>query len=262
MKHFHKKGGQQAVAPSANRGFDEAPYLLRNGRPNVVKRCGHHTDMDTRKFYDRISAAYDFMADGSEGECRDQGLRMLSVVTGERVLEIGFGTGRALPVLAAAAGPSGRVVGIDISSGMLAVARRAAQNAASTDITFVHGDARSLCFREAVFDAVFMCFTLELFEPADAAIALTQISRVLRQTGRLAVVAMAETTNSNAVTDIYKWLHGHFPHFIDCRPINVIGLLENGGFHMTDAQRMSVWGLSVVCVVGVKAEAVPSKHSG
>jgi demethylmenaquinone methyltransferase/2-methoxy-6-polyprenyl-1,4-benzoquinol methylase len=153
-------------------------------------------------------------------------------------------------------------VAVDISSGMLAVARRAAQNTAGTNITFVHGDARSLCFRDAVFDAVFMCFTLELFEPADAAIALTQIRRVLRRTGRLAVVAMAETTNSNAMTDFYKWLHRHFPHFIDCRPINVMNPLARGGFRTTDAQRMSVWGLSVACVVSVKEEAVSWMHSG
>jgi ubiquinone/menaquinone biosynthesis C-methylase UbiE len=221
----------------------------------VVKTRGHHSDMDTRTFYDRISSAYDLLADASEGACRHQSLNMLSVATGERVLEIGSGTGRALPSLAAAVSPTGRVVGLDVSSGMMALARRAAANAARPDITLTLGDARALCFRDAMFDAVFISFTLELFEPADAANALAEIRRVLRPTGRLAVVAMAQTT-SNAMTDIYTWLHRHFPHVIDCRPINVTNLLRSGGFRTMHAQLMSVWGLSVACVVALKEDAL------
>ena len=46
--------------------------------------------MDTRAFYDRISGVHDLLADSSEGACRDRGLSMLNVTSGERVLEVGL----------------------------------------------------------------------------------------------------------------------------------------------------------------------------
>lgn len=208
--------------------------------------------MDTRTFYDRISAAYDLLADASEGGCRDQGLSLLNVTAGERVLEVGCGTGHALTTLAALVGPTGHVAGVDVSSGMLAVASRAVQSAARTNVTLALNDARALCFRQAAFDAVFMSFTLELFEFVDIPIVLAEVRRVLRPTGRLAIVAMAETETANAMTDVYKWLHRHFPHFIDCRPINAIDLLKRAAFRTASVQRMSIWGLSVACLVAVK----------
>ena len=208
--------------------------------------------MDTRTFYDRISGAYDLLADASEGACREQGLRMLDVQPGERVLEVGFGTGHAITMLASTTRASGQVVGIDVSSGMLGVARRRVESAAVGNLSFVLSDARALCFPDHVFDASFVSFTLELFELADIAIVLREVGRVLRPMGRLGIVAMAETDDSNAMIDIYKWLHRHFPHFVDCRPINVPQHLERAGFRVTGAQSMAIWGLAVLCALAAK----------
>jgi demethylmenaquinone methyltransferase/2-methoxy-6-polyprenyl-1,4-benzoquinol methylase len=52
-----------------------------------------------------------------------RGLDLLAVRPGERALEIGYGTGHALVMLAQAAGPSGRVAGIDISNSRIAEQR-------------------------------------------------------------------------------------------------------------------------------------------
>jgi demethylmenaquinone methyltransferase/2-methoxy-6-polyprenyl-1,4-benzoquinol methylase len=92
--------------------------------------------MDTRTFYDRISGAYDLIADASEGACREQGLNDLDVGVGEQVLEIGFGTGHAITSLAAAVGPPGHVYGVELSRGMLNVARNRALSANSTNVAF------------------------------------------------------------------------------------------------------------------------------
>lgn len=45
----------------------------------------------TRNFYDRISAAYDLIADSGEYAARESGLKALDVQAGEHVLEIGYG---------------------------------------------------------------------------------------------------------------------------------------------------------------------------
>ena len=208
--------------------------------------------MDTRTFYDRISTAYDLIADAGERACRDRGLTALNASPGERVLEVGFGTGHALVALSVAVGPTGHVFGVDISSGMLAVARRTVAGAGAAGVALAVDDARSLCFRDAVFDAAFMSFTLELFESIDMPLVLSEIQRVLRPSGRVAVVAMAEASPHTTTTDVYRWLHRHFPHFVDCRPINAIDLLERAGFRTTHTETMSIWGLPVASVIAFR----------
>ena len=208
--------------------------------------------VDTRTFYDRISTAYDLVADAGERACRDQGLTALNAAPGERVLEVGFGTGHALAAMSLAVGPTGHVCGIDISSGMLAVARRTVVGTRAGRVSFALDDARSLCFRDAVFDAAFMSFTLELFESADIPVVLAEIRRVLRPAGRVAVVAMAKADRPTTMTDVYQWLHRHFPHFVDCRPISVFEVLEHAGFRTTRTDMMSIWGLPVASIVAFK----------
>ena len=135
-------------------------------------------------FYDRLSRSYDLLANASEHTAREAGLDLLAVEAGERVLEIGFGTGHGLVDLARAATPAGRVVGVDYSLGMHRVARERLVDAGIGDPTRqVLGDGRTLPLRSDGFDAVFLSFTLELFGTAIPGV-LTEIHRVLRPTGR------------------------------------------------------------------------------
>lgn len=211
--------------------------------------------MDTRTFYDRISGAYDLIADASEGACRAQGLQALGMVAGEHALELGFGTGHGLVSLAVSVGPTGMVCGVDISEGMLGIARRRVLSAGLRNVALTIGDARALSFRDASFDAAFMSFTLELFDSTAIPVVLAEVRRVLRPNGRVGVVAMTESADQNVMTDIYTWLHRHFPHFVDCRPIDVAGLLRRPGFRERCGGPMSIWGLRVTSCVGVKSDA-------
>jgi ubiquinone/menaquinone biosynthesis C-methylase UbiE len=54
---------------------------------------------------------------------RRRAAQRLGLNPGDRVLEIGCGTGRNLPYLREAVGPEGRIYGVDLSAGMLAKAR-------------------------------------------------------------------------------------------------------------------------------------------
>jgi demethylmenaquinone methyltransferase/2-methoxy-6-polyprenyl-1,4-benzoquinol methylase len=190
---------------------------------------------------------------------RDLGVRALEVSHGQRVLEIGCGTGHGLVSLAADAGDVGHVHGVDLSWGMMTVARRRIQSAALRNVTLTIGDARALCFRSGGFDAVFMSFTLELFEWAIPSV-LAEVRRVLRVGGRVGVVAMSDSGQTNAIIDLYAWLHRRWPHFIDCRPIDVVGVLERAQFQSCAAHVTAIWGLPVVAAIGVKTSA--GSHEG
>ena len=61
---------------------------------------------------------------------RQKAAERLRLQPGDRVLEIGCGTGRNLPPLRAAVGPTGSIYGVDISAGMLATGARAVRAAA------------------------------------------------------------------------------------------------------------------------------------
>ncbi|MGC9467592.1 MAG: methyltransferase domain-containing protein [Anaerolineae bacterium] len=70
---------------------------------------------DAYDAYDKLSRWYDALAGAAESSLRELGLQQLDAQYGERVLEIGFGTGHALLTLARAVGKHGHVFGIDIS---------------------------------------------------------------------------------------------------------------------------------------------------
>ena len=208
----------------------------------------------TRGFYDRISRAYDLIADSSEHVVRDLGVQALGVSYGQRVLEIGCGTGHGLVSLAEDVGRAGQVYGVDLWWGMMTVARRRIQSAALRHVTLTIDDARALCFQSSVFDAVFMSFTLELFEGAIPEV-LAEVWRVLRVGGRVGIVAMSNSRQTNAMIDLYEWLHRRWPHFIDCRPIDVVGVLQAAHFRARTAHVAAVWGLPIVAAIGIKTSA-------
>ena len=137
---------------------------------------------------------------------------------------------------------------------MMAVARARVRSAGLRNVTLTIGDARVLCFRSSVFDAVFMSFTLELFEEAIPNV-LAEVRRVLRVGGRVGIVAMSDSGQTNAMIDLYEWLHRRWPHFIDCRPIDVVGVLQEAHFHASYSPATAIWGLPVVAAIGIKTSA-------
>ena len=196
--------------------------------------------------YDHISAAYDLIADPAEHGVRERGLALLDAQPGERVLDLGAGTGSALPLLAARVGELGLVCGLDASAGMLA---RAQQRVAGGRIALQRGDARRLPYLQEAFDAAFMSFTLELFEPPDISAVLSELRRVLKRRGRLVVVSLNLPAEPSLAVSAYRWLHGRFPHWIDCRPIRVSSLLGQAGYRTTRSEELTLWGLPILAVV-------------
>jgi demethylmenaquinone methyltransferase/2-methoxy-6-polyprenyl-1,4-benzoquinol methylase len=92
-------------------------------------------------------------------------------------------------------------------------------------------------------------FTLELFPDDTRPAILGEVRRTLRAGGRLAVVSMDVGTVEQrraAPERIYTWMHRHFPHIVDCRPIDVEQRLGEAGFTIERIERLEIWGLPVV----------------
>ena len=102
----------------------------------------------------------------------------------ERVLDVGCGMGADVFDLAARVGTAGHVTGVDVSTSMIAEARRRAEGR-NLPVTFEVGDAQALRFADGAFDAVRTERMLMHVPDADRAFA--EMARVLRPGGRLAV---------------------------------------------------------------------------
>jgi SAM-dependent methyltransferase len=113
-------------------------------------------------------------------------MRVLAPMPGARILDIGCGCGHTSFALAARVGPSGAVLGVDISAPMLAVARQRVPASDSAAPGFRLADAQAEDLGEAAFDAAFSRFGVMFF--SDPVAAFANIRRALKPGGRLAFV--------------------------------------------------------------------------
>lgn len=116
---------------------------------------------------------------------------------GDRVLDVGCGTGVLAREAAERVGADGHVIGLDFNEGMLAVARRV-----RPEIEWRQGDAMHLPFEDGAFDAVVSQFML-MFCP-DPVAALREMWRVLAPGGRLAVAVCGPLSDASGYAALAK----------------------------------------------------------
>jgi ubiquinone/menaquinone biosynthesis C-methylase UbiE len=138
--------------------------------------------------YDRSAPAYDETAGGIYLRALWSILPFANVAPQPCVLDVGCGTGINLLEMARVLGPCRKLVGVDLSSGMLSVARRKAI-AAGVTATFLVGDAEALELPDGAFDLV-VCNSAYHWFP-DRARAVREWSRVLRPGGQLLLTTLA-----------------------------------------------------------------------
>jgi demethylmenaquinone methyltransferase/2-methoxy-6-polyprenyl-1,4-benzoquinol methylase len=138
-----------------------------------------------RAYYDIFSGFYDgFVALHSrdlQGAARTLLVDRVPVEKGGSVLDLCTGTGTLLPRLQAKVGPSGQVVGVDFSSGMLKMAGKKTQGL--PNVALVKADAGSLPFASGIFDAVTCSHAFYELKGETQRRALREIARVLKPEG-------------------------------------------------------------------------------
>jgi demethylmenaquinone methyltransferase/2-methoxy-6-polyprenyl-1,4-benzoquinol methylase len=206
----------------------------------------------TKAFYNKISGFYDALSDRSEAPVRKAGLDLLKPSRGEKILEIGFGTGHSLTVLAKAVGSEGRVFGLDLSDRMVRLAKKNLKDAGLLERAQLRcGDAAQLPYAGNAMDAVFISFTLELFDTPEIPKVLSECKRVLKTAGRIVVVGMSKEGEHEPLIGVFEWAHKHFPNFIYCRPIYVREALEKADFQIRKALKKHMW-IPVEIILGAK----------
>lgn len=135
------------------------------------------------RFFDRNLAFINYRLVGDARLCN-----------GQRVLDLGSGTGYPALLAARAVGDQGTVVGLDLAEAMLATARRKAQTLGLINIRFQSADVTTLPFDTASFAAVISRFCL-MFLP-DVPKAVGDIARVLKPGGYVAA-AVWSTPDKN-----------------------------------------------------------------
>jgi malonyl-CoA O-methyltransferase len=145
-----------------------------NGTPPIDLR-------KVRRSFARAAASYDG-ADVLQAEVRDRLLERLQWVQLQprRILDLGTGTGRALPALAARY-PDAEILGLDITPAMLQVAAHRPDGAAGDRPLLVCADAARLPFPDQSMDLVFSSLAIHWSPVLDEVLA--EVRRVLRHPG-------------------------------------------------------------------------------
>lgn len=149
--------------------------------PRRSRRTAHPDTGRVRDVYDRQAPHYDAVIAVAERLLFHGGREWACGKVSGRVLEIGIGTGRNLPLYP----PQVQLTGIELSPAMLDLARaRAAELCRPADLRL--GDAQELPFAERSFDSVIA--TLTLCSIPDPQTAVAEMARVLRPGGRLVLL--------------------------------------------------------------------------
>jgi|SRR5208282_4411602 len=119
--------------------------------------------------------------------------------SGERVLDLGTGPGEPAMTVADEVGTNGRVIGVDLSEKMIALATQFAHQRNVENVEFRTMDCASLDFPDASFDGALSSFGFQIFTDPESAAKETH--RVLRPHGRLAV-SVWSTGNKTPFLDV------------------------------------------------------------
>lgn len=131
--------------------------------------------------------------------------RLGDIRAGDRVVDCGSGAGVDSLVAAGQVGPTGRVIGVDMTPEMLATARRAAAAMGLRNVDFREGLLEALPVEDGWADVIISNGVLNLVP--DKAAALREMARVLRPGGRLQIadIVLGRAVSDDSKQDVSLW---------------------------------------------------------
>lgn len=156
--------------------------------------------------FNDIAGRYDFlnrfMSLGIDVGWRKKALRMLQPLQPKVILDVATGTGD-VAILAARMLQPEKIIGIDISEGMLAFGREKVEKAGlSGKITLQEGDSETISFPDGTFDAITVAFGVRNFEHLEKGLA--EMRRVLKPGGKAVILEFSNPTKT-PVKQLYNF---------------------------------------------------------
>ena len=180
---------------------------------------------------------------GREHILRRMTVELASVKAGDTVLEVGCATGTLTLAAKQAAGPSGKVFGIDIIPGMIEASQRKAAQA-NVEITFKLGSIDSIPFPDNHFDEVMCSFMIFHMSDETRQKGIAEIQRVLKPGGRLLALDLALPSQP-----FQRWIARKLLGFsADDDLRNLIPVMDASGFSDMEygPAKFRIIGLSVI----------------
>lgn len=230
--------------------------VVQQPQAQVSRRTSHaKSSSSTAELWDRVARLYDLQRCLEKPALR-AAVALADPRTGDRVLDLGGGTGVLLRELARSGARPAEVVGVDASTRMLERARSAGL---PEEWGLQVADARSLTFSDERFSLVFTAYLLNVLSDEDGRAALSEAYRVLVPGGRLLVVTAVEP--ASLLARPYRWLAELLPRRVPlwCAGIHLLDpepLICAAGFQPA-RQRYVGRGYPSVCLLAVRSDVPP-----
>ena len=215
--------------------------------------------------FDHISPKYDFLnrllSFGIDQQWRRKALKMLAPYKPEHLLDMATGTGDIAFMAHEVLHPK-QITAVDLSEGMLQIARKKAEEKKLTHISFTKGDSENLPFEDNNFDAAIVSFGVRNFE--NVLQGLSELNRTLKPNKPLVVLEFSKP-NKFPIKQLYgfyskyilptigssisrsKEAYSYLPDSVNAFPEgeNFIALMDKAGFKNNSQTRL----LGGICTI-------------
>jgi phosphatidylethanolamine/phosphatidyl-N-methylethanolamine N-methyltransferase len=156
-------------------------------------------ESSTKLIYDFHSVFYDATFGRLVRKRISRAISHMNICDKDVVLDLGIGTGASLPSYP----QHGRIIGVDLSSGMLREARKKIEQRRMTHATVFQADALRLPFGDDTFDHIFISHVISVV--SDPYKLVMEAQRVAKPGARIVIVNHFQSTN-RFIAPIEKWL--------------------------------------------------------
>jgi ubiquinone/menaquinone biosynthesis C-methylase UbiE len=213
------------------------------------------SEAEAQRFYDRYGKRLEW-SDWFEGRAKGVAHGWASPEPGQRVLELGIGTGRFQELARQQLGSTGQALAVELSPTMLRLTGERLQRAGLSPAGLLRGSVIALPLASESFDWVFSSYTFDLLPLRSLRVALEEARRVLRPEGRLVVCSLTEgqTWLERLFMGSWKRIHALSPARVGgCRPLVLGPLLEEAGFAIERRQHVGQLGTPSEVLLAVPA---------